>query len=349
MIILLIGFSFFLISSANKTAGKTIGEDKKLKVGVIISLTGKDAYFGSVIQKGMLLANKDNSVELIIEDFGSETKNAPTAVNKLINFDKVDVLLTEFSEDTLASVEAINKNKIPTICIGCGSIGVTRESEYLFRVWPSDELEVKSLVSYAKNKGYKKVAVLQTISVWENSLTESFENNWDREIIIEKAMREDSDFRTQLLKIREFNPDFIYLACYEQKYPLVLKQLREMGTDAEIGTTSWINDPTILETCGKSCEGLIVPQYSPPSSEFVAEYKAKYGEEPALGADVAYDAVKIVGNLKSRDKESILQELLATNYEGASGKIEFNIIRDRKSRVVNLYRIWNQRLFLENS
>jgi len=315
-----------------------------IKIGAIVSLTGKDSYFGEVIYKGMLLASKNSSVNLIVEDFGSETKNAPTAVNKLINIDKVDVLLTEWSEDTLAVIELINNAKIPTICVGCGSIGITKESEYLFRVWPSDELEVKALVNYAKDRNLNKVAILQTISVWEESLTEAFKKNWAGDIFIQKAMREDNDFRTQLLKIKGYNPDFIYLACYEQKYPIILRQIKELGIKAEIGSTSWINDPTILGSCGVNCNGVIVPQYSLPSESFVSEYKNEYGEDPGIGADVAYDAVKVTEEAGDKSKGEILKELLKTNYSGASGEIQFNEIRDRVKREVNLYKIENQNL-----
>jgi len=315
-----------------------------IKIGAIVSLTGKDSYFGDVIYKGMLLASKNSSVKLIVEDFGSETKNAPTAVNKLINVDKIDVLLTEWSEDTQVVVELIKNAKIPTICVGCGSIGITKESEYLFRVWPSDELEIKALMDYAKDQSFNKVAILQTISVWEESLTEAFKENWDGNIFIQKAMREDNDFRTQLLKIKEYNPDFIYLACYEQKYPIILKQIKELGIKAKIGSTSWINDPTILESCGTNCNGVIVPQYSLPSESFMSEYKKEYGKDPGIGADVAYDAVKIIEKASNKSKSGILEELLKTNYSGASGEIQFNEIRDRIKREVNLYEIKNQNL-----
>lgn len=325
-------------------AGRKPTDKQTIKIGAIVSLTGKDSYFGTVIQKGMLLANKDNSVDLIIEDFGSETKNAPTAVNKLINIDKVDVLLTEWSEDTLAAIEFIKNAKIPTICVGCGSISITKESEYLFRTWPSDELEVKTLVDYAKDKNFNKVAILQTISVWEESLVESFKKNWAGETFILKAMRENNDFRTQLFKIKDFNPDFIYLACYEQKYPIILRQIRELGINAEIGSTSWINDPTILESCSDSCNGIIVPQYSLPSESFVSEYKNEYGEDPGIGADVAYDTVKIIKQIGKKSKDEIMKELLKINYTGASGEIQFNEIRDRIKRGVNLYKIENQKI-----
>ena len=264
--------------------------------------------------------------------------------NKLIEINNIDILLTEFSEDTLGSIEIIKQKKIPTICIGCGSAGITKESEYLFRVWPSDEIEVSSLVNFAKEKNFKRVAILQTNSVWEETLTEAFQKKWDNDILIEKANREDNDFKTQLVKIKSFNPDFIYLACYEQKYPLILKQLRELGINSKIGTTSWINDPTILKACNKNCDNLIVPQYAQPSQDFILEYKQKYGEEPGLGADVAYDAIKIISKIDSKNKEEILKKLLITKYSGASGEIEFDENRDRKNRKVDLYMIKNMQL-----
>lgn len=320
-------------------------EKTKLKVGAILPLSGSDAYFGESLRKGLVLANKDNSIELIIEDYGSDNKKAVIAASKLINTNDIDVLLTTISEDTLSSIELIKSNKIPTICLACGSVGITKESEYLFRVWPSDELEVKSLIDYAKSKGYEKVSVLHTLSVWENSLTDVFKLNWEEnKISIESANRNDQDFRTQLLKIKEFDPDFIYLAIYEQRYPIVMKQLREVNIDADIGTTSWINDPSLLEACSDNCNGLIVPQYSSPSEEFVSEFMKKYNEESGLGADVAYDAIKIIKEIGKKSREEILKDLFEVDYKGASGEIQFDETGDRIRREINLFKIKDKKL-----
>lgn len=343
-LVLTILILLFLIAIPLTTTKNDASE--KLKVGVILPLTGRDAYFGESIRKGLELANKNNSVALVVEDFGSDTPKAVSAVNKLVSVDKVDVLLTSFSEDTLASISTIKENKVPTICIACGSAGLTKQSEYLFRVWPSDAIEVNSIVNYAKNNNFEKVAILQTVSVWEDSLREAFTSGWSENgnVIVNKGMREDEDFRTQLLKIKEFNPDFIYLAVYEQKYPLVIKQLRDLGINATIATTSWINDPLILKACGSYCDGLIVPQYSLPSSWFVSLYHNEYGEYPVLGADVGYDAIAILLNMTSKNNEEIRKQLLSTIYQGASGRIEFDPTGDRKNREVDLYRIQNMTL-----
>jgi branched-chain amino acid transport system substrate-binding protein len=314
----------------------------KLKVGAVLSLSGKDAYFGEALRQGMLLANKNNSVDLIVEDFGSDLKNAPTATSKLIEVDKVDIILTEFSEDTLSSITVLKDNNIPTICVGCGTIDITNQSSKLFRIWTTDDIEVQSLVNYAKQQNIKKVAILQTNSEWEVSLVQYFKEGWIGEIFVQKAMREEDDYRTQLLKIKESGADFIYLASYEQKYPVIMKQIRELNINAQIATTSWINDPTILESCGKYCDGVIVPQYHPPSDTFVAAYKTEYNTEPGLGSDVAYDTIKILSHIKS--KANIIGELYQTKYYGASGYIEFDDNRNRKSRQVDLYTIKDKQL-----
>ncbi len=335
----------FLSGCTQAPTGAVIKEEKqKLKVGVLSSQTGDFAYFGSTISKGLMLANKNNDVDIIIEDIAGSPKTAVTSANKLIYADKVDVLFTELSEDTEAVILIINKEHVPTICIACGSINITQKSEYLFRVWPSDEIEVKALVNYAKNKGYHRVAVLRTISVWENSLSQAFKDNWQGEILLEAANREDTDFRTQLLKIKEFKPEFIYLPFLETKYPQLLRQIKELGINAEIGVTSWINDQSILESCSSLCDEVIAPQYAPSSEAFLKEFRDAYKEEPGIIADVGYDAVKIVSSIKSRDKSGIVKELYNTDYEGATGKISFDSTRDRRDRKVDLFVINNMKL-----
>ena len=320
--------------------------EESIKVGVILPLSGSDAYFGEQLRKGLELADKkDDSVEMIIEDFGSDVSKAPTAVSKLININNIDILLTTWTEDTRSSIRWIEEKEIPTICLACGTIGITEESKFIFRIWPSDALEVDALIKYAQSKEYNRAAILQTKSVWENSLTAYFESKWNKnQIIIESGQRSENDFKTQLTKIKQFNPEFIYLPVYEKKYPVVAKRIKELGIEAEIGTTSWINDPEILSECGKSCEGFIVPQYAPPSKNFLLEYEDEYGEKPGIGADVAYDSIKILQNLKGRTTKDILSELLTLNYSGVSGKIEMNETGDRINRKINLLKIQNQNL-----
>lgn len=298
-------------------------------VGALLPLSGPDAAFGEHLRKGLELGTRTN--RLLVEDYGSSTTSAVSAANKLLYADRVDVLLTSFSEDTLAILPLALEAGVPVICLACGTPGLTEESNLLYRVWPSDELEVKALVAYAQMQGYGKAALIQTASVWEDALAQAFEKGWDGLLLSERVDRSTDDFKPVIAKIEIIGPDIIYLPVYEQKYPLLLRQLRAFDNATSVMATSWIGDSSILAVCGEACEGVIVPQYGSPAAPFVEAFKERYGQEPGIGADVAYDAARIlemIGDL------STLQSIV---YTGASGTIEFDESGDRKDRQVDLF------------
>jgi len=92
-------------------------------------------------RKGLALAleelkrnNPKVSITLIIEDFKSETKNAVTAANKLINIDKVHSIITS----TTAAAEAVSpitdKNKVIHFVIS-PDVEILNQSIYNYRIY----------------------------------------------------------------------------------------------------------------------------------------------------------------------------------------------------------------------
>src|SRR3989344_1722245 len=80
-------------------------EEPKLKIGVLLPLSGDLAVTGEKIDKGMRIAEAPDSVELIFEDTGSSAASAVSAAQKLIDIDHVDVIIGPYSPDeTLAII-----------------------------------------------------------------------------------------------------------------------------------------------------------------------------------------------------------------------------------------------------
>ena len=67
-------------------------------------------------------------------------------------------------------------------------------------------------------------------------------------------------------------------------------------------------------------------------SIFIAKYKQKYGEEPTIFAAQSYDGLvalaKAMKNCQPDDTDCVRKELMKLDFEGASGRIKFDLNGD---------------------
>ena len=107
----------------------------------------------------------------------------------------------------------------------------------------------------------------------------------------------------------------------------VARQAREQGAKQAMLTT--LMDDDTLRSASGALEGTVFVTYDEPASTFKQAFRQKYGVEPGITADTAYDAVKLLANtieqVGTLDTVKVIQALLATHdYVGASGKIDFD-------------------------
>ena len=123
---------------SNNNNGSTI------KIGVYADLTGQTSAFGQSTKNGVELAVEEinaaggvggKKLEILIEDDQGRPEQAKTAVSKLVNQDKVQVLIGEAtSTNSLAAAPVAQEAKIPMISHGSTNEGVTQVGDYIFRI-----------------------------------------------------------------------------------------------------------------------------------------------------------------------------------------------------------------------
>lgn len=100
------------------TASSAENEIKKLKVGVIVPLTGPLAFFGQDYVRTYELATEDipelkNAFDVVFEDSAYDSKQAVSALNKLVSSDRVDIIFS-FGGPMLSALAPIAEvKKIP--------------------------------------------------------------------------------------------------------------------------------------------------------------------------------------------------------------------------------------------
>jgi branched-chain amino acid transport system substrate-binding protein len=325
-------------------------EPSKIKIGVVLPLTGSASVWGENAKMGMEIALeeinsqggiKGKKIELIFEDSQSDPAKAVAALQKLISIEKVPAVIGDIASScVLAMAPIAEKAKVVLLSPGASNPDISKAGEYIFRNWQSDALEGEIDAKFAfKYLGYKRAAILYVNNAYGSGLKKVFEYSFNKlggQILTSQSFDQgETDMRTQLNKIILVNPDVIYMPGYPTEMAIVLKQAKEMGIKKQFLSTQAFDDPKILELAKDAAEGVIfsVPKPPDPSDPVVRnfrnKYKARFKREPGVCSDTGYDAVKIIAWAMERVKRitgpAIQHQLLKLkNFPGAAGVTTFD-------------------------
>jgi ABC-type branched-subunit amino acid transport system substrate-binding protein len=342
-------------------------EAEVIKIGAILPLTGSGGFWGENARKGILLAlEKINNngginkkrVEVIFEDSKSVPNEAVNAFRKLIDVDKIQCSIVDMiSSNVLAVAPIAEEKKVVIISPGASSPDITNAGKYTFRNWPSDALQGEELAKITFSKGFRKVGILYIENAFGNSLnnvfTKTFKEFGGFVIVSESFKQGESNFKSQIAKIKVVNPEAIVIFTYPPEGAKLIKQIKEAGIKAQLFSTAEIEDPIISKM--NEAEGLIylIPE-TPDSTqkeraEFLQAYREKYKEDPGIVADVAYDAFNILCKVISEygNYGPAIQRGLTNikNYRGASGIITFDengdIVKPFKVKIIKNHKFTN--------
>lgn len=340
--ILLASLMVFSIGCAKK-------EEKEIKIGVVLPLTGSAAVWGENSKMGLEIALeevnsaggvKGKKVNLIIEDSQSDSAKAVSALQKLISTDKVSVVIGDIaSSSVLAMAPIAEKAKVILLSPGASNPDISEAGEYIFRNWQSDALEGEVDAKYAYEKlGWINIAILYVSNAYGTGLKKVFEESFQKlggKIIASESFEQGAtDMRPQLNKIRNLKIDAIYMPGYPPEMAILLRQAKEMGIKIPFLSVQAFDDPKILETAKGAAEGVIfsVPKPPDPSNSvvknFIDKYKQKFSRDPGVTSDTGYDALKIIVwamNQGGTSAEEVRQQLLTLkDFPGAAGLTTFD-------------------------
>lgn len=321
-----------------------------IKVGWIGVLSGEYAFYGKEVQEGTEVAlkevneelNKKNlKVQVIYEDDRLTPRLGINAFNKLVDVDKVPVVIQATGSSVMLACAPIAKRKrIVYISPTCGNPKIKYAGDYIFRNFPSDDYQGKVLAKFArKHLDAKRGATLYINNDHGVSIKEVIKKEFSRlggEIFIEEAFAVGArEYRSQLEKIKSTRPDIIFLPCHSTEGGLAVKFAKELGINIPIITTDGAYSPDFLDIAGNAAEGVYVTNLSWDVNDstkivrnFVAKYRDRFDKDPTAYAAAGYDCMGIIGHVfmkgeQSSDKiKNILYKIV--NFNGVTGNISFD-------------------------
>lgn len=333
--------------------GEVVESTETIKIGWIGSLTGDQAVWGTCeFNTVKMMVEEVNAnggwlgrqVEAIGYDTKGDSMEAVNAVKRLTSQDKVVAIIgPNASGQAIAISSVLNEAKVADIATVATNPKVTvaedgSVNEYNFRVCFIDPYQGAVAAGYAFDKlGFENAAILYDVAdEYSQGLTEFFEKTFVEKggkIVAKEAFKfGDVDFRPQLSKIKESNPDVIFMPYFFKEVALSAKQAREVGIEAPLmGGDGWTSEQ-LLEMAGSAVEGSYVVNHldfeDPDVQDFKAAYTAKYDSAVELNGYLAYDAFKLleeaVKTAGVADSVEIASALEVVEVEGITGHINIS-------------------------
>jgi branched-chain amino acid transport system substrate-binding protein len=346
-----IAFSFFAFISGIALSSALAANS--LKIGVMLPLTGRQATFGRIQQKSVLMAAAEvnagggingKKIELIVADTQSNPDMGRRAIERLIKRDKVLVIGGGFSSTvTWAAITIAQKNKIPFLVNSAAADKITEQGwEYIFRLNQPISERLDALVSFLSSVAtdVRSVAI-----VYVNSLEYSADARRFFKKAAERGLKPviregfDSgtvDFRPLLTRVKAKNPDLIYVAADNAKgAALLVRQSRELKLNPKLfvgGGNSFVQ-PDFATHAGQASGHIVCTANWTPTvpyrgagtfnEKFIGRYKIPpehHGAEAYAGISVIADALK---RTKRLAPENVRDALAKTNLMTILGPVKF--------------------------
>ncbi|MDR1019800.1 MAG: ABC transporter substrate-binding protein [Synergistaceae bacterium] len=335
-LVLFLAFVSILIVSAGAFAAEPV------KIGYLAGITGEFAPYGIAESNAAKMAvdeiNKAGGVlgrtlELVIYDTKSRPEDAVNAVRRMIESDKVCVIMgANTSSINLATAPLVERGKVPQIGTATTNPLVTVDDNgkvrpYSFRICFTDPYQGTIAAEFVKNILKKdKAALLYNVgSDYAQGLREFFINSYKEmggQVVVDEGYREaDVDFRAQLALVQKSGANALFLPGLGRDMALIIKQARELGmTDLEIvggdGYGEFMNDiagQSMIGTYWITHTNMDDPNMAPVFKRYEEIFKeeAKEFGNVTLAYDLTYwvaDAIKRAGSTDGTAVAKALEE-----------------------------------------
>ena len=348
---LIMGFSTFAQISSQME-----GLSGEISIGVVLPLTGAlAAPYGLPMQRGFELAREeinnsghlgDAKITFITEDDQGTVEDAVEAYNKLIDQDGVSVILGPANSSQVQEAFPIaQQNRVVAISSLSSASGLSAIGDFNFRISLTTDMLVPNGIRITQEKlGYTKAATIydETDLYSTDSgkvVRKALTANGVEILTTETYQTGETDFSAQLTRIKESNPDAIFISALAPEMIKIMIQARQLGipTDVLLIVPDLTKDE--VAAAGDAAEGAITftswisTADTSGNQAFVQNYRAKYGAEPSPWGAQSYAALyilaKAIANAQSADSVAIRDALAnTTNFDTVLGQFSFNAVGD---------------------
>ena len=328
-------------------AAPAIAQD--IKIGANLPMSGPNAEYGDLFSSAAAIAvehaNADKMLSkklvMVIEDSLATPQGGVVAMNKLVSVEKVPYVLSAFTGVSKAIAPVGDKAKVVSINGGGISPDLAELGDYFWNVIPLVNFEVQAFAPYLiKERGWKKVALIYVDDPAGEAIKKELDvhvpKNGGSMVGSLQVPRASQQFSGIAAKVRESQPDVVFIASFGAQQAQIVKQLRDNGVKQQIVSYSAFSAPTVMQL--PEARGSLFPTQSvnwdsdAVTKRLARDWKTKKGKEPNAYVANYYNAVmvfvKLAQALEKAGQPITGENLLKmrktmTTFEVAGGKMQF--------------------------
>lgn len=346
-----------------------------IKIGVVSTLTGPYAEWGTFQVNGLKLALEDikkaggilgKQVELQIEDNASTNPGTVLSFTKLFSDSAIKGIVGPIASTQIqAASPAIARSGIPTMIGGTDPSLTHIDNKWVFRARPNDYYSSKVIADFGVNTlKLKKWAIVHATDAFGNggakALTEELQKLGITPVLDQGYTSNSQDFAPIVLAVKKSGADVLgtYMTVPADQ-GIFAKQLRQLGVSIQ-----WIGSPTTATVTTRNLAGealygsYAVADFNADANDAARAYTKRYfdtyGIYPDNFSSWAYDALHILAlamnNAKSTEPEAVRKAILAIKgYKGLEGTYNFdaggdglhgyNVVKNESGKLVFIKRV----------
>jgi branched-chain amino acid transport system substrate-binding protein len=337
----------FLLSSL-LLAAATARAEGEVRVGVLSVLSGDLGVLGKNVALTVETYQRHylrHSLRFSVEDSKLTSSEGLSAFQKLVNADRVQLIIAGCSTNGLVAAKAlINSSQTPTISVVTGGRSTDEAGPYVFRIGNSDSLNGRLEAERFAAEKLFRVALFTEDTEYTHDISSAFLPRFSElegMLVFNDTFSPGTrDFRSQVALIKSKQPQAVFMPTQTGvALGIFLKQWRELGGGQIPIHTSFVAapNPDAHAIAGSAIIGVefMSPAYdagNPEWSRFLAFYHKDHGIDPAIAFHSAatLDALNLLqaylDGVNKFDREGFRDHLLekVKNYRGLMGTYSFD-------------------------
>ena len=280
--------SLIVVGSNSVLADPTV-----VKIGATLPLTGRLAIAGQDARQGIELAVKEFSsssvkLEAVFDDNQHDAKSAVSSARKLLDIDKVNVLISMW--DMADVVAPLSEQKhVPHLAVRWNP-HITEKYKYTFTFESTYRSYVESLLALLQKSGVNSIALIteegQGWILSADYLLEKASASGIKVVGDERYAPNGADYRTTILRATRHKPQMVILLSNPPHTELLIKQIRESAPTQKFTGYFEIIDPKLVE-------GIPFVAQFEVESWFAKKFTEQFGSPPRSRAAQVYDMVHL--------------------------------------------------------
>ncbi len=338
-----------LAAALGLMASTALAQGEKVKVGLMLTLSGPSAVLGQQARDGFNLAVKEmggklggRDVEVVVVDDELKPDVAVTKAKGLVERDRVDFVVGPIFSNvagaihkpiTDAGVILLSPNAGPSVFAGKGC------NPNFFAVSYQNDQNHEVAGRVAQNRGYKRVYLLTPNYQAGRDAMAGFKRHFKGEIVEESYVPLNNlDFQSELAKIAAMQPDAIFTFMPGGMGVNLVRQYRQAGLADKI---PFLSAFTVDESTLPAQQDAAVGFYgamtwapnldNPQNKAFVVAYEKAFSAVPGSYAMQAYDAAQLIDSAlkatkgQTSDKSALRAAMRRAEFPSLRGDFKLGV------------------------